>query len=166
VQLIDSKAVELCRRRQPSARDIARLVEWAEANPAAEKVGPMLILFTQWWALQQYKVPQNVLLLAIARCAERGDQALWECIEGDFDGGRVDGAILVSLSMPDVVRRLPRLFECVRSGTGLRMQPQILRSAQHHGVPVPPDVATPPNPERLAVAIFEDRRPGRKTATN
>jgi hypothetical protein len=96
--------------------------------------------------------------MAIARCAERGAQVLWECIEGDYDGGRVDGSILVSLSMPHVVRRLPRLFECIRSGTGLRIQPEILRSAQHHGVPVPPDVETAPNPERLAVATLEDRR--------
>ena len=50
--LSDPEAIRLCRTHQPSGKDIARLVKWAEAHPAADKVAPLLVLFTQWWAFQ------------------------------------------------------------------------------------------------------------------
>jgi len=61
----------------------------------------MLVLFTQRWALSNYDAPQPQLYNAIARCAELGDEALWECMERDYDEGRVEGAILVSLYKND-----------------------------------------------------------------
>ena len=152
------EANRLCRTRQPPGKDIARLVKWANAGPSADKVAPLLILFTQYWAFQQYDVPQQELFQAIARCAERGDEDLWECIEGDYDSGRVDAAVTVSLYMPDVARRLPRLFEYVRAGICAHMKDQLLRSAEYHGVPVPADLAVVTRPV-TAPGTFEERRP-------
>jgi hypothetical protein len=151
--LTDLEAIHLCRTRQPSGKDIARIVKWAEADPAAEKVAPMLVLFTQRWAMSNYDAPLPELYNAIARCAELGDEELWECMDRDFDEGRVDGAILVSLYMRDLRQRLPRLFEVLRSGVGLVMKSLVVHTAQQHSLPVP--ALEPVSPARL-----EDRRAG------
>jgi hypothetical protein len=160
-KLTDAEAIRICRGHSPSGRDIARVVDWAEADPTPEKVAPLLVLFTQWWAPQQYEVPQDRLYGAVIRCAQPGDQALWDCIEGDYDPGRLDAAITVLLRLPGVAGRLPRLFESVPS-TGLHLATwrRIRDSAARHGVAAPADIEQKAEPGGLIPFRGIDERRG------
>ena len=44
--LTDEAAIRLCRSHQPRGEDLVRVVQWAQAHPSADKVAPLLVLFT------------------------------------------------------------------------------------------------------------------------
>jgi len=92
--LSDSEAVTLCRTHKPSHDDIRRIIAWASANPTPDKLAPMLVLFTRHYASYQYQV-LNELYDAMARCAVSDPTPLWECVNGDYDTGRVAAALQV-----------------------------------------------------------------------
>ena len=92
--LADSEAVVLCRTHQPSLDEIRRLIQWAAANPTPDKLAPMLVLFTRHYASTQYQV-LDALYDAMARCASSDAAPLWECVNGDYDTGRVGAALQV-----------------------------------------------------------------------
>src|SRR5262245_49901818 len=92
--LSDSEAALLCRIHQPSHDEIRRIVQWAIASPTADKLAPMLVLFTRHYASSQYEV-LNEIYVAMARRAASDATALWECVNGDYDTGRVAAALQV-----------------------------------------------------------------------
>ncbi|MGA2592076.1 MAG: SMI1/KNR4 family protein [Bryobacteraceae bacterium] len=92
--LSDLEAVVLCRTHQPSHDEIRRIVEWALACPTPDKLAPILVLFTRHYASSQYQV-LNELYDALARCAVLDATPLWECVNGDYDTGRVGAALQV-----------------------------------------------------------------------
>jgi len=71
-----------------------QIIQWASANPTPDKLAPMLVLFTRHYASSQYEV-LNELYDALARCAALDATALWECVNGDYDTGRVGAALQV-----------------------------------------------------------------------
>jgi cell wall assembly regulator SMI1 len=89
--LADFDAALLCRTHQPSLDRIRQITRWALADPAPEKIAPMLVLFTRHWAAMQYEV-LNGLYDAMARCAVSDATPLWECVNGDYDFGRISAA--------------------------------------------------------------------------
>jgi hypothetical protein len=92
--LSDSEAMLLCRTHQPSHDEIRQIIEWASANPSPDKLAPMLVLFTRHYASSQYQV-LNELYDAMARCAASDATPLRECVNGDYDTGRVGAALQV-----------------------------------------------------------------------
>jgi cell wall assembly regulator SMI1 len=92
--LSDSEAMLLCRTHQPSHDEIRQIIQWASANPTPHKLAPMLVLFTRHYASSQYQV-LNELYDAMARCAASDATPLWECVNGDYDAGRVGAALQV-----------------------------------------------------------------------
>ena len=158
-KLTDAEAYRICRSRAPFAKDILRVLDWAEAHPTSEKVAAMLVLFTHWWALQQYEVPQNRIYDAVTRCAERGDEALWDCIEGDYDAGRIDAAVTVLLRMPGVAGRLPRLFGSVPpAGLHSATFEKIRSSALSQGIRVPAGIEQRTKPGWISFLNVDERR--------
>ena len=158
-KLADADAIRVCRSRTPAGKDIARVLDWAEANPNAEKVAPLLILFTQMWALQQYEVPQNRLYSTLLRCAQFGDTALWECIAGDYDWGRIDTAIAVLLRLPDAAARLPRILASVPTeGLNYFTWQRVVDGATSNGIALPEDIKRRAQPGLLSYRALEERR--------
>jgi hypothetical protein len=158
-KLTDVEANRICRSRAPLGKDVVRVLDWAEAHPASGKVAPLLVLFTQWSVLQQYEVPQGRLYGAMVRCAELGDEALWECIEGDYDAGRIDAAVTILLRIPGVPERLPRLFESVPpAGLHSATFEKIRSSALSHGIPVPAQIEQQAKPGRISFLNVDERR--------
>lgn len=155
--LTDELAVRICRSHQPSKKDMVRVMEWAKAQPAADKVAPLLVLFSEWWAQQHYPGPESDLCRPIADCALLGGSAIWQCIERDFDTGRVAGAVRVCLHARDAAQRLPRLLDLVRSGRLRFAKDQILSMADHFRIPVPEDLRRLP-PAFLESQYFEECR--------
>ncbi len=92
-QLTDPEAALLCRTHQPSHDEIRQIIRWAEADPTSSKLVPMLVLFTHY-ASSQYQV-LNELYDVMARCAALDATPLLECVNGDYDTGRVSAALQV-----------------------------------------------------------------------
>lgn len=92
--LSGSEAVALCRTHKPSLDEIRAIIQWAEAGPAPDKLAPVLVLFTRHYASSQYEV-LNALYDAMAGCAAVDATPLLECVNGDYDTGRVSAACQV-----------------------------------------------------------------------
>jgi hypothetical protein len=158
-KLTDAEANRICRSRAPLGKDVVRVLDWAEAHPTSEKVAPLLVLFTQWSVVSQYEVPQDRLYGTVVRCAELGDEALWECIEGDYDAGRIDAAVTVLLRIRGVEGRLPRLFESVPpAGLHSATFEKIRSSALSHGIPVPAKIEQQAKPGPISLLNVDERR--------
>jgi len=158
-KLTDAEADRICRSRAPQGKDVVRVLDWADAHPTPGKVAPLLVLFTEWSVLQQYEVPQDRLYGSVIHCVELGDEALWECIEGDYDAGRIEAAVICLLRLPGAAARLPRLFESVPpAGLHYMTFQKIWSSALSHGIPVPAKIEQRAKPGPISFLNVEDRR--------
>lgn len=99
-RLTASEALAICRNIDRSREELRRVLDWAEASPAPDKIAALLVLATEYPAAvhEIHSELQQILIT----CAQTDAGPLWECVDGDWNTDRITLALQGLMSLPSV----------------------------------------------------------------
>jgi hypothetical protein len=135
-ELTKEQALAISRNPERSVGDAKRVLEWAAAEPAPEKVPFLLLLNSD--AFAAVNTIYGALADVIFRGAQTDQTALWDCLERDWNLDRIQIAADVLLKLPRIDTE--RLIRLARNRAGHYVWPQIEAWASSTGFALPLDI--------------------------